>query len=303
MPVLPAHTNYIRHLNSFFTKVRTDDRLNATHISLYMALFQTWNQYRFNSPFPIIREEIMKLSRIGSRSTYVKCLRHLHYCAYIIYQQSSLAYAPSYVSIIPLGGILSTEESQQLFLFSPEKQLQNEQDYLPKIGASTWPIIGPHVWPESGPCMWPKSGPHSGPKVGHFYKHINNNKLERENRLSPSKKNQDDKAKKAPSRKDAPGAEISTPEQRDLPTISQVQDFFNAHQYPPVEGDKFFHHYQANGWRQGGQTLILDWQAAAHKWVLNIHTQTQTSNDKHTKSTTGAGRLHSNENKSYSDPL
>lgn len=303
MPVLPAHTNYIKHLNAFFAKVRTDDRLNATHISLYMALFQVWNQHRFCSPFPIVREEIMSLSRIGSRSTYVKCLRHLHDCAYIIYQRSSLAYAPSRVSMIPLNGVLPEKESQQLFLFSPTNQVQNEQGYLFKSGPHTWPTIGPYMWPKSEPHTWPKNGPHSGPKVGLFYKHINNSKQERENKLAPSKKNKNDKAEKAPTRQDAPGAEISDPNARHLPTLSQVQDFFNAHQYPSMEGDKFFHHYQANGWRQGGQTLILDWQAAAHKWILNIHSQTQTSNDKHTKSSAGAGRLQSNENKSYSDPL
>jgi hypothetical protein len=287
MPVIPAHTNYIKHLNAFFAKVRTDDRLNATHISLYMALFHVWNQHRFCSPFPIVREEIMKLSRIGSRSTYVKCLRQLHDYAYIIYQQSSLAYAPSRVAMIPLNGILPEKENQQLFLFSPTNQVQNEPGYLSKTGPHTWPIIGPH----------------SGPKVGLFYKHINNSKQERENRLTPSKKNKNDKAEKAPTRQDAPRAEISASNTRNLPTLSQVQEFFNAHQYPALEGDKFYHHYQANGWRQGGQSLILDWQAAAHKWILNIHSQNQTGNDKHTKSPSGAGRLHSNENKSYSDPL
>ncbi|MFY0255925.1 hypothetical protein ACDQ55_18440 [Chitinophaga sp. 30R24] len=215
-----------------------------------------------------------------------------------------MAYAPSWVSIVPLGNMLTEEESRQLFLFHPLNQDENEQGYLPKNGLSTWPIIGPHMRPKSEPHTWPKSGPHSGPKVGLFYKHINNNKLEGENRLPPSKKNKDETGKKNNlPHKDAPRAENSKEEQRELPTLSQVQDFFNSHQYAPLEGDKFFHHYQANGWRQGGQTLILDWQSAAHKWMLNIHTQTQTNHDKHTKSTHGAGRLHSNENKNYSDPL
>ena len=35
--------NYIKLLNAAFEKFYFDDRLNPTHISLYMALFQEWN--------------------------------------------------------------------------------------------------------------------------------------------------------------------------------------------------------------------------------------------------------------------
>ena len=36
--------NYIKHLTGFFEKVGADFDLNPTHISLYMAIFQLWNQ-------------------------------------------------------------------------------------------------------------------------------------------------------------------------------------------------------------------------------------------------------------------
>ena len=39
--------NYIKLLNAAFEKFFFDDRLNPTHISLYMALFQEWNSSRF----------------------------------------------------------------------------------------------------------------------------------------------------------------------------------------------------------------------------------------------------------------
>ncbi|WP_177192279.1 hypothetical protein [Chitinophaga arvensicola] len=82
-----------------------------------------------------------------------------------------------------------------------------------------------------------------------------------------------------------------------------MQELFTSCGYPETEAGKFFHHYQANGWRQGGKTLITDWQAAAHKWILNIHPPKPDHHDKHTRPSTGAGRLHSNEHKSYSEPL
>ncbi|WP_158267185.1 hypothetical protein [Chitinophaga niastensis] len=121
--------------------------------------------------------------------------------------------------------------------------------------------------------------------------------------LPPSKKNEKNEVKKEQFDTGAPGTENAPGAARILPALSEVQEFFNAHVYPKVEADKFFHHYQANGWRQGAKTLIIDWQAAAHKWVLNIHPQKPESNDKHTKPKPGAGRLHTNEDKSYSDPL
>ncbi|MEI3800386.1 MULTISPECIES: hypothetical protein [unclassified Chitinophaga] len=137
-----------------------------------------------------------------------------------------------------------------------------------------------------------------------FYnKQINNYKRERENRLSLSKKNYKDEIKNPQLDQYTPGAENADAAERVLPTLPQVQEFFNANVYPSLEAGKFFHHYQANGWRQAGKTLITDWQAAAHKWILNIHPLKIVTHDKYTKQSAGPGRLHVNENKSYSEPL
>ncbi|RBL90450.1 hypothetical protein [Chitinophaga flava] len=296
MPAPAAHTNYIRHLNAFFVQVRKETRLQANHVSLYLALFQVWNYHRFQNPFPILREEVMSLSCIGSRSTYVRCLKHLDYCRYIIYVQARQAYAASYVSIIPLTDFMADAHREQLFLFQDENAAM-----WPKSEPHDLLKTGPHMRPNNGPDTWPKTGPHTGPKVGHFNKHINNSKRGGENRLPPpTKKN---KTENLPHDPDAPGAENAPGAARILPTLSEVQEFFNAHTYPEMEADKFFHHYQANGWRQGSKTLITDWQAAAHKWILNIHPSKPEHHDQHTRPSTGAGRLHTNENKSYSDPL
>lgn len=80
--------NYIRHLNAVFEEFSRDSRLNPTHISLYMALFQLWNHYQFTEEFYINREEVMKLSRIGSKGTYHRCIRQLDQWNYIIYKPS-----------------------------------------------------------------------------------------------------------------------------------------------------------------------------------------------------------------------
>ena len=86
--------NYIRHMNSFFTIVKNDAALTSSHISLYMALFQYWNYNRFQNPFPVYRENIMNLSKIGSKNTYHKCIKELHDAKYIYYHPSPSKFLP-----------------------------------------------------------------------------------------------------------------------------------------------------------------------------------------------------------------
>ncbi len=83
-----SKTNYIRHLSQVYVLISDDNNLNSTHISVYMALFQLWNINRFNNPFYINRGDVMRLSKIGSKSTYHKCLRDLDKWKYIVYYPS-----------------------------------------------------------------------------------------------------------------------------------------------------------------------------------------------------------------------
>src|SRR5436190_7570835 len=109
--------NYIRHLNAFFSLVKTDNRLTASHVSLYIALFHYWNFNRFNNPFSIYRENIMQLSKL-SKNTYHKCLKQLHEAKYIYYHPSPSKFQAVRISIIRLD---KEEESptqyKQLDLF------------------------------------------------------------------------------------------------------------------------------------------------------------------------------------------
>ena len=69
--------NYIRHLTGFYEKIHEDSRLNPTHISLYLALFQFWNLNHFQNPISISRNEMMKLSKIAAYGTYHKCIKDI----------------------------------------------------------------------------------------------------------------------------------------------------------------------------------------------------------------------------------
>lgn len=95
--------NYIKHLNAVFEQFSKDGRLNPTHISIYMALFHTWNNNRFPNDFHINREEVMKLSKIGSKSTYHRCLKELDQNGYILYRPSHNPYKGSKIKMLNFG--------------------------------------------------------------------------------------------------------------------------------------------------------------------------------------------------------
>lgn len=95
--------NYISHLNAWFEKSFEDERLQSSHMSLYMALFQFWNMNRFQNPFTIYRDEIMKAAKIGSKTTYTKCLKDLHTWQYIKYDPSFNPHRGSQVHLYTFG--------------------------------------------------------------------------------------------------------------------------------------------------------------------------------------------------------
>ncbi len=80
--------DFIRHLCAVNEKMAQDTNLNSTHISLYIALFHLWNSIYWKQPLSISRSETMRLSKIGSPKTYLKCLKELDSGGYIKYQPS-----------------------------------------------------------------------------------------------------------------------------------------------------------------------------------------------------------------------
>ena len=107
--------NYIKHLNGIFHQFSKDTRLNPTHISLYIGLFQLWNYNRFPEEFYINREEIMKFSKIGSNTTYHRCIKELSHWKYILYCPSHNPFKGSKVKLFNF----STSDKQELYLDYP----------------------------------------------------------------------------------------------------------------------------------------------------------------------------------------
>lgn len=77
--------NFFNQYSYFFQKLYHDKRLNTQHISLYLVLFYLWNKYRFPLYLYEYRNVLKQYSKIGSYSTYYKCLRELSEWRYIVY--------------------------------------------------------------------------------------------------------------------------------------------------------------------------------------------------------------------------
>ena len=119
--------NYIKLLNAAFEKFLFDDRLNTTHISLYMALFQEWNSSRFADEFYVNRRDLMRCAKIGSKSTYHRCVTDLDSWLYLCYFPSNNPYKGSKIKM----SIISTSDEPVTGQYNPVLEQLAEQ-YRPR---------------------------------------------------------------------------------------------------------------------------------------------------------------------------
>lgn len=213
--------NYITHLNAVFIQFSKDNRLNPTHISLYMALFQLWNNNRFKELFYVNRDEVMQLSKIGSKSTYHRCIKELSHWNYIVYYPSHNPYKGSEIKMNNFG----TSSGQVVVHNRPKNETSNGQALVP------------------------------------IYKHIQTIENKNINKLDQPKNEK------------------------------EVIDFFKKENWPTNEAKKFYNHYQGIGWKVGGKTKIVNWQATARNWMLKA------------EELKGADNLKTTKNKNYNEPL
>ncbi|MEQ3676067.1 MAG: hypothetical protein ABNH19_12850 [Dokdonia sp.] len=127
--------NYIKLLNAAFEKFFSDDRLNPTHISLYMALFQEWNSSRFADEFYVNRRDLMMASKIGSKSTYHRCVTELDSWNYLFYFPSNNPYKGSKIKM----AIIETSDETVTGRYNPTLEHLAER-YHP----IREPVVGQH---------------------------------------------------------------------------------------------------------------------------------------------------------------
>jgi hypothetical protein len=96
---MKQNINYINHSKAVFEKM-FEDKISPLHISMYNSLFYIWNKSGFDTEINIVREEVMKFSKIGSANTYTKTLKELHSLGYIKYFPSHNPLKCSQVTLI-----------------------------------------------------------------------------------------------------------------------------------------------------------------------------------------------------------
>src|SRR5690554_1449988 len=115
--------NYISQLTEAISRFSDDERLNSTHVSLYLALFQFWNLNRFKNPISINRSDAMRVSKVGSKTTYHRCINQLDEWGYIKYFPSNNPLRGSLVKMIEFQSTENVKQSNktQLSTTSPEE--------------------------------------------------------------------------------------------------------------------------------------------------------------------------------------
>lgn len=288
--------NYIKHLSGFFDKISQDDRLNPTHISLYVSLFQFWNACRFHNPISISRNEVMKVSKICSKATYHKCIRELNDYGYLSYQPS---YNPFKGSLVYLFNLKTgTEQAVNMehtkIGTSTEQALNMERT---KIGTSIEQALVPYI---------------NNTNISKHKTKVNERALTQKNTNSEiifSKQPKNAvalKKKKVPQKKKSspPELVLSNVEGKGVtagrgmivPELTEVQEYFASQKFPAIEADKLFNHFTSNGWLVSGKTPMKNWQAASNKWMLNNQKFNKTAIIRTT-------HLHATTGKNYSEAL
>jgi len=73
----------------FMERVVSDDSVGMPEICVYSVLFQMWLSSDCNNPVRMSRSQVMRLSKVRSKTTYHKCIKVL--CALKV-----IEYYPSY---------------------------------------------------------------------------------------------------------------------------------------------------------------------------------------------------------------
>jgi hypothetical protein len=254
--------NYIKHLTGFFEKVSADFDLNPTHISLYMAIFQLWNQNRFQNPISISRDELMRISKIASTATYHKCMKDLTEREYVIYKPSFNPFKGSLLEVCNLDFYTkpvpkkelkkhATKSKNNQVIEQVDEQLTEQALNKHQTSSKLVPYI--NILNNTNSINLAKQEISKNEKLVDFTNSIFDEVVETD--LKEEKKLREKKKK----------VEIS----KATPSLEETQIYFLEKSFPQIEAERFFNYFESNGWLVGGRTKMKDWKAAARNWMLN----------------------------------
>jgi hypothetical protein len=290
-----SNMNYIKHLTGFFDKVVLDNSLNPTHISLYISIFQFWNLNRFQNPISITRDEVMRISKICSKATYHKCMREMNDKGYLKYEPSYNPFRGSLVYLINFSDDLKPVQKKDRKVSKNEQTVEqalNKQQTSSETGTEQALVSSINSINNTNNI-----------NILNLEEQTQNLKTDE---LELSKK--EENKKKVREKKDdvfnlsAPDCHLErSRETKDTipPDWNDVLGFFKEKNTTEIEAEKFFNHFQSNGWLVGGKSKMKDWKAAARNWILNA----QKFNPIMKQNTPTPRNLQTTIHKNYAEPL
>ena len=300
--------NYIKHLTGFFEKVSADYDLNPTHISLYMAIFQLWNQNRFQNPISISRDELMRISKIASTATYHKCMKDLTDREYVIYKPSFNPFKGSILEVCNLDFYTKPVPKKELKKHATKSKnnqvIEQVDEQLTEQALNKHQTSSKHV-----PYINIINNTNS---INLDKQEIskNENKLNFTNSIFDEVQESDLKVELKEEKKlreKKKKVEI----EKTKPTLEETQIYFLEKNFTEIEAHRFFNYFESNGWLVGGRTKMKDWKAAARNWMLNAKKFSNNQNTEPVLSSRAQSResvlvpkhLHVTNHKNYGEAL
>ncbi|HLO72734.1 MAG TPA: hypothetical protein VK164_02255 [Flavobacterium sp.] len=305
--------NYIKHLTGFFEKVSADYDLNPTHISLYMAIFQLWNQNRFQNPISISRDELMRISKIASTATYHKCMKDLTDREYVIYKPSFNPFKGSILEVCNLDfytkPVPKKELKKRATKSKNDQVIEQVNEQVTKQALNKHQTSSKHVPYINNINNTNSINIAKQENLKNEKKLIFTNSIFDEVQESDLKVEKEKEKKLREKKKKIEEAALSSRAQSrpPKPTLEEAQIYFLEKKFPEVEAQRFFNYFESNGWLVGGRTKMKDWKAAARNWMLNtkkfgnkpnnsVRTETKTIN-------LNPNHLHVTNQKNYGEAL
>lgn len=253
-----------------------------------MALFQSWNLNRFQNPISITRNEVMRISKIFSKATYHKCVNELHQKGYINYEPSHNPFKGSLIWVIELEAneLPQTKKEQRSAknrqpIEHPIEQVVNKQQ------TSTLPTARQALVPSINNINNTNT---SNSENGHTLE----KKIKSENEEVHLNANPERKKKKFREKKEREISEIIPPK------LEDVKIYFISMNTDENEAERFFNHFQSNGWLVGGKSKMKNWQASAKNWIMNLQSFIPIQI---AAATPVPGNLKTSNQKKYDEPL
>ncbi len=272
--------NYIKHLTGFFEKVSADYDLNPTHISLYMAIFQLWNQNRFQNPISISRDELMRISKIASTATYHKCMKDLTEREYVIYKPSFNPFKGSILEVCNLDFYTKPVPKKELKKRSTSSKndqvIKQVNEQVTKQALNKHQTSSKHVpyinnINNTNIINLAKQEISKNEKKLNFTNSIFDEVQESDLKTEKEKEKKLREKKKMNFENNLVDNDLSSRAQSrpPKPTLEEAQIYFLEKSFTEIEAQRFFNYFESNGWLVGGKTKMKDWKAAARNWMLN----------------------------------